>query len=1079
MKKYIYLIIASLLLPSTLMAVSERGFDKESTEISSEIVLKVDKTIVYKGKILDDKTSEPLIGASILVKGTTIGTVTDVNGEFLLSLSDEINPVVFEISFIGYVKKEITPRKNGDIVIRLVENTENLEEVQVVAYGKQSKMSVTGAISSINTKDLLKSPSGSVANALAGAITGVSSVQTTGQPGAEDPNIYVRGTGSLTASASKPLILVDGVERSFFQMDPNEIESITVLKDAASTAVFGVRGANGVILVTTRRGVAGKPKISLSSSFGLTQALRNLKGVDSYSYANLYTEAQRNDNPNISDDQLKFSPYVTEMFRTNADPIMFPNVDWGKYIFKDLAWQTQHNVTLSGGADRFRYFVSLGYLGEDGMMKRTYEVYDPNYSYKRFNYRSNIDIDLTKSTLLRMNIGGRVGIKREPQTYDIWRNIMWCTPFASPGFVDGKFILNQNNKYIPLEQLTSGLDCYYNWGYQTTNDNVLNMDLSLNQRLDMLTKGLSFSVKGAYNTNYSMTVKRGPTVTDSAYTPIYLGTKTQPGMDISDPRFDNTIVYQTDGVMGLREPLSYGDYTGRGRNWYAEASLNYNRSFGNHEVTALFLYNQSKTYYPDEYTEIPTAYVGYVGRITYNWKKRYMLDLNAGYNGSENFAPGKRFGFFPAASVGWILSEEKFMKKFEFLDFLKLRASYGIVGNDKYSGHRFLYLNGSWNGNHQVWGGNGSYQFGQGGSYSLLSDAKENTIGNAEVTWEKVGKQNYGIDVKMFDAQLSFTADIFFEKRKDILSTRNTLPSIADIQLPLINLGKVNNHGYELSLGWDSRAGKVDYWLRGNVSYSKNKIMFMDEVVPNEPYMAQTGRSTGLNFGYLFDRFLQKSDFDEQGNLKVDSKGKQILPEMSLGNPRPGDALFRDLNQDGKIDGNDKTYFGYSDRPDYTFGLLGGLRWKNFEFSMQWTAALNASRLLYQEYRDAFGSTNSRMLLKFLADGRWREGNEDNARFPRLTFQSKSHYMDDSDLWLMNGSYLRLKTAEISYTFTNRNLLKKIGVESVKLYCNGYNLLTLFSDLNDIDIDPEGMTSGENSAYPNIRIYNFGVNISF
>lgn len=253
----------------------------------------------------------------------------------------------------------------------------------------------------------------------------------------------------------------------------------------------------------------------------------------------------------------------------------------------------------------------------------------------------------------------------------------------------------------------------------------------------------------------------------------------------------------------------------------------------------------------------------------------------------------------------------------------------------------------------------------------------------------------------------------------------------------------------------------------------------MDEVIPNEPYMAQTGRSTGLNFGYLFDRFLQKSDFDEQGNLKVDSKGKQILPEMSLGNPRPGDALFKDMNHDGKIDGNDKTYFGYSDRPDYVLGFLGGLKWKNFEFSMQWTAALNASRLLDQEYRDSFGSTNSRMLLKFLADGRWNEGNQDNARFPRLTFQSKSHYTEQSDLWLMNGSYLRLKTAEISYTFTNRNLLKKIGVESVKLYCNGYNLLTLFSDLNDIDIDPEGMTSGETSAYPNIRIYNFGVNISF
>ena len=253
----------------------------------------------------------------------------------------------------------------------------------------------------------------------------------------------------------------------------------------------------------------------------------------------------------------------------------------------------------------------------------------------------------------------------------------------------------------------------------------------------------------------------------------------------------------------------------------------------------------------------------------------------------------------------------------------------------------------------------------------------------------------------------------------------------------------------------------------------------MDEVYPNEPYMAQTGRSTGLNYGYLFDRFLQKTDFDEKGNLKVDESGRQILPVMALGEPKPGDALFKDLNNDGIVDGNDKTYFGYGNRPDYTLGFLGGLKWKNFEFSMQWTAALHASRMLSEEYRDAFGSTNSRMLLKFLADGRWTEGNEEDARFPRLTFRNKSHYTEQSDLWLMDGSYLRLKTAEISYTFSKYDLLKKVGIESIKLYCNGYNLLTLFSDLNDIDIDPEGMTSGSSNTYPNIRIYNFGVNISF
>ena len=1083
MKKHKYLFVACLSL-FPVMAVAGNDTLHEIMEVPS--ATNINKNRLYKGKVVDDRTSEPLVGATVKVKGSTIGTITDIDGNFALDIPDNISPIVFEVSYMGYASKEAAPAKTTGFTIRLAEDSQTLEEVQIIAYGKQSKMSVTAAISSIDTKELLKSPSGSVANALSGAVTGLSSIQPSGQPGAENPSIYIRGTGSLSDELSKPLILVDGVERSFFQMDSHEIESITVLKDAASTAVFGVRGANGVVLVTTRRGVSGKPVISLNSSFGLTQALRNLKGVDSYTYATLYNEAQLSDNPSLTESQLGFSPFVIDMFRTNEDPIMFPNVDWNDYLFKNLAWQTQHNLTLSGGGERFRYFVSLGYLLQDGMLKQLGESYDPNYQYKRFNYRSNVDIDITKSTLLKVNIGGHVGAKREPRTDELWRKVLWSTPFSSPGIVDGKLISNiYSNRYISIGERSCPLDYYYNYGYNVDTDNVLNLDLALEQKLDFITPGLSMNIRGAYNTNYNVKASRTPSGADSMCTPIYLGSIETPGMDFWDPRFDRTIVYQTDGVSGLHEQMSYGEEVGRGRNWYGEFSLNYSRSFGDHDVSALFLYNQSKKYYPETkidgkvfYMDIPTAYVGYVGRMTYAYKKRYMVDLNAGYNGSENFAPDKRFGFFPAVSAGWILSEEKFMKKQKVIDFLKLRASYGIVGNDKMENARFLYMAGAWSGYNTVAKGQGSWQFGKDGGTGLLPDAKENTMGNPDVTWEKVAKQNYGIDLKMFDSRLSLTADVFFEKRKDILSTRNTLPAITDINLPKINLGKVNNHGYELSLGWNDRAGKVDYWLKANVSYAKNKIIYMDEVVPNEPYMAETGRSTGLTYGYIFDRFLQKDDFDADGNLKKDENGRQILPQMALGTPRPGDALFKDLNGDGVINGDDKTRFGYAERPDYVFGFLGGLKWKNFEFSMQWTAAMNASRILDGEYRNAFGSTNSRMLLKFLADGRWTEENP-NSRFPRLTFMNKSHYLQTSDLWLMNGSYLRLKTAEISYTLPQKDFLKKVGIESVRFYCNGYNLLTLFSDLNDIDIDPEGVTDGGNNNYPNIRIYNFGVNISF
>ena len=903
MKKHKYLFVACLSL-FPVMAVAGNDTLHEIMEVPS--ATNINKNRLYKGKVVDDRTSEPLVGATVKVKGSTIGTITDIDGNFALDIPDNISPIVFEVSYMGYASKEAAPAKTTGFTIRLAEDSQTLEEVQIIAYGKQSKMSVTAAISSIDTKELLKSPSGSVANALSGAVTGLSSIQPSGQPGAENPSIYIRGTGSLSDELSKPLILVDGVERSFFQMDSHEIESITVLKDAASTAVFGVRGANGVVLVTTRRGVSGKPVISLNSSFGLTQALRNLKGVDSYTYATLYNEAQLSDNPSLTESQLGFSPFVIDMFRTNEDPIMFPNVDWNDYLFKNLAWQTQHNLTLSGGGERFRYFVSLGYLLQDGMLKQLGESYDPNYQYKRFNYRSNVDIDITKSTLLKVNIGGHVGAKREPRTDELWRKVLWSTPFSSPGIVDGKLISNiYSNRYISIGERSCPLDYYYNYGYNVDTDNVLNLDLALEQKLDFITPGLSMNIKGAYNTNYNVKASRTPSGADSMCTPIYLGSIETPGMDFWDPRFDRTIVYQTDGVSGLHEQMSYGEEVGRGRNWYGEFSLNYSRSFGDHDVSALFLYNQSKKYYPETkidgkvfYMDIPTAYVGYVGRMTYAYKKRYMVDLNAGYNGSENFAPDKRFGFFPAVSAGWILSEEKFMKKQKVIDFLKLRASYGIVGNDKMENARFLYMAGAWSGYNTVAKGQGSWQFGKDGGTGLLPDAKENTMGNPDVTWEKVAKQNYGIDLKMFDSRLSLTADVFFEKRKDILSTRNTLPAITDINLPKINLGKVNNHGYELSLGWNDRAGKVDYWLKANVSYAKNKIIYMDEVVPNEPYMAETGRSTGLTYGYIFDRFLQKDDFDADGNLKKDENGRQILPQMALGTPRPGDALFKDLNGD-------------------------------------------------------------------------------------------------------------------------------------------------------------------------------------
>ncbi len=1039
--------------------------------------------VTYTGTVIDADTKEPLIGASVFLSGTSTGAATDIDGNFSISIPAGAKPV-FEISYISYETLVITPKRQNNILVELSIDANLLDEVQVIAYGAQRKTSITGAISSVNSEDLLKSPSGNVASALTGALSGVSTVQTSGQPGADDPDIFVRGSGSLSAEASKPLVLVDGVERSFFQMDPNEIESITVLKDAASTAVFGVRGANGVILVTTKRGEEGRNQISLSSSFGLTQPLRHLEGVGSYDYARIYTDAQRSDDPNISDQNLIFSPYVTEKFRRKSDPLMFPDTDWDDYIFKDLSWQTQHNITMNGGSKKFRYFVSLGYLHQDGIMKEFDLTYNANYTYNRYNYRGNVDIDLTNTTNLKINLAGILGERNEPNTYGIWEKIMWCTPFSSPGFADGHYIINPTEKFIPISSgATDGLSLYYNWGHTIQTSNTLNMDLQLTQKLDFITKGLSLNLKGAYNSTYTRSISRTPTSTPNTWLqPVYKGYFDQPGMDISDPMYDNTVVYMTSGIPGLDEPLSYGESTWHSRNWYLEGSLNYARTFGDHEISGLFLYNQSKTYYPAQYREIPMAYVGYVGRLTYNYKKRYLVDFNVGYNGSENFAPGKRYGFFPAGSVGWVISEEPWMKNIKFINFLKIRASYGLVGNDKYSGSRFLYLNGSWTPeNHVFNSGNwGSWQFGDQYSPVMLPDAIENTVGNPVVTWEKVRKQNYGIDMVFFRQQLSINADLFFEHRYDILSKKNTLPSITDISLPLMNLGVVDNHGYELAVGWTSKVKDFNYYLKANMSFSRNKIIYMDEVVPNYLWMAQTGLSTGLNYGYKFDRFLNETDFDADGNLmKEDINGKRI-PSMSLANPRPGDVLYKDLNNDGKVDGNDCTYFGYGSRPEYVAGFIGGFNWKGFGMSMQWTGAWNASRVLEGLMRLPFGDKNSNALLTYLAEGAWTPENQEDARFPRISRTNKMHNnMTASDLWLMDASYLRLKTAEISYTISGNKKLKKAGISSLKVYLSGYNLLTLFSELEKLDIDPEGNTNGIDNQYPNSRIYNIGFNISF
>lgn len=998
---------------------------------------------IVKG-VVTDASGLPMVGVQVVVKGTRNNTVSNAQGFFSIKVSVP-NPVL-TFSYLGYVPKTIAVKGQHDLKVEMEEDVTNLSEVQVIGYGQKKKVTITGAVTSIGTKDLLKSPAPNVANILAGNISGISTIQYSGQPGADNPEIYVRGIGTLNTASATPLILVDGVERSFFNLDPNEIESINVLKDASATAVFGVRGANGVILVTTRRGEEGKPRISLTTSFGIQNPTKIRKLADSYDYATFYNESLTNDGK-----PALFSNDALNAFKNNSNPILYPNVDWMKLLFRQEAPQSQHNINISGGTKRVRYFTSLGYLDQVGMFNNLDTRYNGNYTYDRYNYRTNLDIDFSKTTQMKINLGGRTEIRNQPIVDDqtqLFRYIYWANPFSGAGIVDGKRIL-ANPQYIPSQVIgNDGLGSYYGKGFQNTTTNVLNIDMELVQKLDFVTQGLSFKIKGSYNSTYTHMKNRSTSI--ESYTPWLLKDITWisnvPAADM------NNIVLVQNGDEGI---LNYSESFGKARDWYTEASLNYTHNFQNHHVTALLLYNQSRSYYPATFPEIPTGYVGLVGRITYDYKTKYMLDVNMGYNGSENFAANRRFGMFPSISGAWNLNYEDFMKNQHVFDMLKLRASYGIVGNDKIGAARFLYLPNSY-------GTGTGYNFGTNGTANVGGMA-EGKIGNPDLTWETAYKQNYGLDVAFLKNRLSANVDVFFEHRTGILAQRQTVPAYYAMNLPALNLGIVDNKGAELTLNWRDKINKFNYYINFNLSYTKNKIVFMDEAKSPYSYQWQTGKSVGQQFGLQFIGFYYKGMTDNGTPLATQS-----------GNIQPGDCVYRDLNHDGVIDGNDNTAIGYSNYPNLNGGATFGFDYKGFSFSMLWVGATMVSRLLEETLRVPLDVTNNRSLMQDQFDNRWTPSNAATATLPRASFDSKTNNYLTSSLWIKDASYLRLKDIEISQQL-NFPFVKAIGMSQLRLFVNAYNLLT-FSKFDFAD--PESQTNGR-PTYPTERIFNLGINASF
>lgn len=1000
--------------------------------------------INVKGVVLDDE-GIPFPGAGIVEAGTGNGVSTDLDGAFSINVQPNST---LEVSFIGYetAKIKVNTKNLTDLKVVLQQESNQLDDVVVIGYGSQKKVALTGSVTSVESKELVKAAGTNLANALAGNITGFSAIQSSGQPGADDPTIFVRGIGSLDAERATPLIMVDGVERSFFRMDPNEVESITVLKDASATAVFGVRGANGVILVTTKRGSAGKMSVSLTSEVGFQKPIRLYDYCNSYEYATVYNESRLNDEPTLTPEELPFKEHHLQAFKDHSQPLIYPDTDWQEYLLKDVAFQTKHNISVSGGTKNVRFFTSLGFVSQDGLYKSFDTDYDSNIQYNRYNYRANLDIDVTKTTTLSINLGGRIEDNKTPITKDNGKfdpQLYFALPFAGVGLYEGMWVRGaETNLPFTAGALQNGdaFEQYFGRGYQRVARNEVNLDIILKQRLDFLTQGLSLSLKGSYNGYYTHTKKW------TKQEPYYTA-----HLDENDEIFFRRMREETN--------MSYSEGSGKGRDWYLEASINYDRTFKGHHVTGLVLYNQWKQQYPGaagySYSAIPRGYVGLVGRVTYDYKSRYLLDINLGYNGSENFAPGKRYGLFPAVSAGWVLTEEKWMKKQKTLNFLKIRGSVGLVGNDLVKGkERFYYLPAEYNPS------SGGYNFGTGIT-TLLPGAVEKKIGNEDVTWEKSLKYTVGLDYKLFKSRLTGSIDLFMENRWDILTTVNTSPAFIAVDMPVVNLGKVKNRGFEVEIGWKDKINKnFGYRIKGNISFARNTILEMDEIPKEYPWQVETGLSVGQNFGYVFDGFVTEEDL-AAGNL----------PDHHT-DLRPGDAKYKDLNGDKDITTVDKMAIGYTKYPELNGGLTIGFDFFGFDFSMLWSGAALVSRYVNGNLRVPFGPTQLMPLQRWIYERRWTEATAASATIPRVsTLSITNNYTTDSSLWLWNASYLRLKNMQLGYTF-DFPALKRAKIRGLRVYATAENLWTL--DSYKIS-DPENT----DRSYPLQTIATFGVNLTF
>ena len=995
------------------------------------------QNIVVTG-VVTDAQKEPLIGVNVAVKDVPgLGAITDINGKYKISI-EPYQRLIF--SYVGFDKVEVLIKEQRVVNVSMKESAaSSLDEVVITGTGVQKKLTVTGAITTVNVSDLTHTANGNVVNALAGNVAGVLAMQTSGQPGRNTSEFWIRGISTFGASTSA-LVLVDGFERDLDDVNIEDIESFSVLKDASATAIYGSRGANGVVLITTKHGKAGKINIDAKVETSYNTRTITPKFVDGYTYATMMNEARitRNQEPIYQQDEL-------DLLRMGLDPDLYPNVDWTDLLLKDGAMTYRANVNMNGGGSTARYFVSLSYLKEDGMYKTDETLrkdYNTNANANTWNYRLNTDIDITKTTLLKVGVSGSLKKYNEPGlSGDVWKSLMYQNPISVPvmysnGYVPAYGTGDRTNPWVLATQT----------GYKEHWENTIQSNLTLEQKLDFITQGLKFVGRFGFDTWNKNNIDR------IKWPEQYKAQRfrDENGNLVFDRVTEEQKMKQTSSAEGNRNEIF-------------EAELHYDRGFKEHHVGGLLKFNQDSKVFTvgtgeDIKKGIARRHLGLAGRVSYNWNYRYFVDFNFGYNGSENFADGHRFGFFPAVSAAWNVAEEPIIKKnLKWMNMFKIRYSFGKVGNDVLKigddEYRFPYLYTIGDGSGYTWA---DYNYNNSYSGKRYTDLASNYA-----TWEIATKHDLGVDLALFNDKFTATVDYFHEQREGIWMERKYLPSIVGLgSNPRANVGKVLSEGFDGNFAFREKINKVDITVRGNITYSQNTILEKDE--ENNVYPYQMERDYRVNQAKGLIALGLFKDYDDIRNS----------PKQEFGTVQPGDIKYKDVNGDGVVNDGDKVAIGATTKPNMIYGFGISASWKGLDVNVHFQGAGKTSFFIEGATVHAFSAGEWGNILSDVANSnRWIDHEisgtmateNPNASYPRLSYGGNSNNYRQSTFWLRNGSYLRLKTLELGYS-----------IPMCRVYFSGDNL-AVFSPFKLWD--PE-LGSSTGTEYPLAKSLTLGLSVN-